>query len=268
MNASQLFDSGRFAAVLRRDFIMQRSGWIMRVAAMLGTMILSELLVTWIALKVGNDSNAEIAPALAVKYALSFLCWFEISLFITLGASLFLTGWATPGERLNEIMSPASALEKYASRFTISILGVTAVTLLCWELSDLVRELFFANFYGEKCPHVSFIDATKVMTEKIGHTFVLGFVGSQGIYALGSTVFPRHPFIKTMGAALVIEMVFGFVLGFTAGFFHDAPWVGTGHANLKELATAGYLAAIVISTLFCFVTAYYRIKEQEIIDRM
>ncbi|MDE6286581.1 MAG: hypothetical protein K2L99_06280 [Muribaculaceae bacterium] len=269
MNASQIFDSSRFAAVLRRDFTMQRSGWIMRVAAMLATMILTELLVAWIALNVGEELDSPFSPARAEEYALSFLCWFELSVFITLGASLFLSGWSTPGERINEIMSPASTLEKYASRFLISIIGVLVVTLACWELSDLLRELLFSLlYYGENCGHVSFIDATKLMTKEIGSTFVIGFVCSQGIYALGSTLFPRHPFIKTIAAALIIEMIFGFVLGFTAGFFHDASWVGKGHINMKEALTTIYLIAIAITTLFCFITAYYRIKEQEIIERM
>ena len=268
MNTSQIFDPSRFAAVLRRDFIMQRNGWLMRVAAMLGVMILSELFVGYLATLVAYK-DGHLNYLLAQKIALSFVCWFEVSLFTTLGASLFLSGWATPGERLNEIMSPASTLEKYASRFTISIIGVAAVTILCWELSDAVRQWLLSIFMNaESCSHVSFISGCRVITDKIGHTFVLSFLGSQAMYALGSTLFPRHPFLKTVGACFVIEMIFAFAVGFTVGFFHDASWVGTGTLDLNTWLPRFYMAGIVILTLFCFITAYFRIKEQEIIDRM
>ncbi len=269
MNTSALFNPSRFAAVLRRDLTMQRNGWLVRLAAMLAVMILSELFVAWVAHNVGVEMDYPGGVTIVEKVALSFLCWFYVSLFTTLGASMFLTGWATPGERLNEIMSPASTLEKYASRFVISIVGVTVATLLCWNLSDCIRQLFMSGVAGfDECGHVSFIESCSFITSKLGRVTVISFLSGQAIYMLGSTVFPRHPFIKTMGAALVVEMIFGFVVGFTAGFFAKAPWAGQGHVSIEALLPWLYGAAIVISILFCYITGYYRMKEQEIIDRM
>ncbi len=280
MNAtvsSQYFSGRRFVAALRRDWRMNRDGWAVRVLAMLGVMALLETGLAWFVHKVvATDEAYSLGAAVAERTALSFLCLMCFSVFLMLGASRFHSGYGTPGMRLNELMNPASTLEKFVVRMLTCIVGVTLATALCWEVSDFLRGTMMRLWFGSAsvADHVSVIDAiSNLHLELTGATtFTLASLfGWQGVYALGSCFFPKHSFLKTMGAVCVVEFVYGMAAGFSTSMFFDPEGRQLNeHLSLSDFSwmpdavTVFFVCLAVGSYALC----YMRMREDEMIDRM
>lgn len=271
--SSQIFCGARFAATVRRDWRMERSGWGVRLLAMLGVMTLLTVVLSWfVHLILADSGSTGIEVALAEKVALSFACYFFFSIFTTLGAALFHMGYGTPGKRLNELMNPASTLERYASRFLICIVGVSVAAALCWEIADWARIWIIGTFTDfHAAPHVSFFECFDVINDKMNAALfsAFGIISSQAVYCLGSTLWPKNSFLKTLGAMCVLQFVYGFAAGIATSWFIDTlataePGPRNFTLELSELVCA---ASIVIA-LFCYITAYFRMREDEIIQRM
>lgn len=277
-----IFCGARFAATLRRDWKMQRNGWGARFLAMLGLMFVAELAVVWLChittYSIGHNESIAAMEIRHQSHGLSLLFFMFLSFFTTLGASCFYLGYATPGERLNQLMSPASTLEKYLSRFLISIVGVVVAVFLCWEISDMLRIWFTNIFYADRsAPHVSVCDAYAYMASRTpGYMFLtMAIVGWQAVYACGSTFFPKHPFLKTLGVMCIMEFVIGLVTGYTmASLFENkelSPEIINMEVSPDEVGSSfGLIMTIAFSilTVFSYITAYYRMREAETIDRM
>lgn len=269
MNHSHIFSTQRFTATLRRDWVMERNAWALRILAMLGVMTVIALIISWISHEINelNDIDSRIRIE---QYVLAFACWMLVSLFTTLGASLFLNGYATPGQRLNQLMSPASTFEKFCSRFVICIIGVFVVTAVCWEIADGIRILVTRHIvHTWAAPHVSLIEATRTVTGKIGFGYATGFISAQAVYALGSCIWPKNSFLKTLGAMCVLQFIFGMAMGFSSAWFAESGLVGAGslHLTLPDMQTF-YVAGIIAVSIFCYAIAYMRMREDEIIQRM
>lgn len=276
---SQIFCGARFAATLRRDWRMERSAWGVRFLAMFGVLALFVLATSWFVHKVVPEPEPYYGSTIYVdgveKIGLAFVCYFFMSIFTSLGASLFHSGYGTPGQRLNELMNPASTLERFASRFIICIGGVTAAYCLCWELADWTRVLVMHLFDRPAAPHVSFFEAFGVVSSKTGYItglIIFGMICSQASYALGSTIWPKLSFLKTFAAMFVIQSIYGLAVGYAMGYFMAAH-IGSGDViSAPDIHTTTFytvlLCCSVAMTLFCYITAYFRMREDEIIDRM
>ena len=264
---------------MRRDWRMERSAWGVRFLAMFGVLVLFVLGTSWLVHKVVSTSDPYGSSTLYVdgveKIGLGFVCYFFLSIFTSLGASLFHSGYGTPGQRLNGLMDPASTLERFTSRFIICIIGVTVAFGVCWELADWVRVLVMHLFDRPAAPHVGFFEAIGVVASKTGYItglIICGVLCSQGCYALGSTIWPKLSFLKTFAAMFVIQFIYGMAVGYVMGYFM------TGHITNGDVISAPHvsisdfyallLGSSVAVILFCFITAYFRMREDEIIDRM
>ena len=277
MNAtasSQIFSAARFGATLRRDWRMERSSWAWRILAMMGVIGVMMFLITAISSDVSFDSEPVIKNFGIERISLGYLCFFMLFVFLCLGASQFYHGYATPGQRLNQLMNPASTLEKFASRFVICIIGVPVAFALCWELCDLLRVWLGDMFYSSGVSaHVSVFDAMGIVKLKIGRTIYSPYMILcwQAIYALGSTLWPKNSFLKTIGAMCVLEFIYGFVGGWSFSWFVDFNNLhvdSDAAINLFDNFELFSILSNVTVTLFCFITAYFRMREEEIIQRM
>lgn len=278
MNAtasSQIFSAARFGATLRRDWRMERSQWAWRIVAMAGVIGALMFFITAITNDVVALDGEPVMKNLGFeRVSLGFLCFFMLFIFLCLGASLFYHGYSTPGQRLNQLMNPASTLEKFASRFVICIIGVPVAFALCWEVCDLLRVWLGDMFYHRGvAAHVNVFDALGIVKLKVGTTLFSPYMmlSWQAIYALGSTLWPKNSFLKTIGAMCVLEFVYGFVGGWSFSLFADFQNISVGadtSVNLIEnMSIFGIISNIAV-ILFCFITAYFRMREEEIIQRM
>lgn len=264
--SSQIFDGKRFLAVMRRDWRLERNSWAIRILAMFGVLLMVELFAAWLSVAT-NGFYEECYPV--IKYT----CWFMLSLFACLGASQFHSGYATAGGRLNELMNPASTLEKFCSRLIFCVVGVPLVYAACWEIADWVRVFVLDSYFNvSTTKHVSILDAGNMIFER--HNIILSWfslASSQAAYVLGSTIWPKNSFIKTLGAMAVVQFIYGFAAGYVSStLFHgrtvDVPVVD--FQAIADIFINTVTIASIVSALFCYIVAYFRMREDEIIQRM
>lgn len=269
----QVFSLRRFGDVLRRDVRMELSTWLWRVIAMVAVMTLINLFLAWFA---SNIEKASTASGFKLQgIFITYACWMYTSIFTTLGASHFMQGYATPGQRLSQLMSPASTLEKYVSRLCISVVAVTLLMIGAWYVAEMVRVAVFtwASDGADVHPVMGWWSAMRGMAvmPEVSMPFPFEFLlmsvlAWQSAYVLGSALWLKNAFLKTLGAAMVLEFFYGFAGGCTVSLVEDMslPSVDISLTALRVVA----VAFLVICILFCYITTYFRMREEEIIQRM
>lgn len=157
-------------------------------------------------------------------------------------------------------MLPSSTLEKYLTRIIICIIGFPllcfASIFLAYSICYLLLMLVFGNVVN-----FNFIDIFAFADWKYWTTIL----SLQATFMLGSVVWPKNSFIKTTAAILVLGCLWAMFLTF---IFSNAM---RGKVMSESVDNAqGYIfpAVIIIWTIFCYVTAYFRMKESEIIHRL
>ena len=65
----------------------------------------------------------------------------------------------------------------------------------------------------------------------------------------------------------MLEFVFGFAAGFVAELFKEHLII-SGITMSVSAIHAGIIVYMIICTLFAYITTYYRMREEEIIQRM
>lgn len=106
------------------------------------------------------------------------------------------------------------------------------------------------------------------------HNIILSWfslASSQAAYVLGSTIWPKNSFIKTLGAMAVVQFIYGFAAVYVSStLFHgrtvDVPVVD--FQAIADIFINTVTIASIVSALFCYIVAYFRMREDEIIQRM
>lgn len=272
---SQLFDSRRFAAVFRRDLRMQGATWVWRILVMIGLLTLCLLAGDWFVHNIENVTHTE-NPDSVYKDELSMMavvCLMFTSMFTSLGASHFMQDYTTPGERTGQLMLPASTLEKFVSRFLISVVGLTLLIIGGWYIADFVRVSVGQVVYSLPTRGVTgFFTALTSIADVPGNELpvsiiITSIVGWQALYAMGSAFFLKNAFIKTWAATFIIEFVVGFACG-NLGVFLLKHHIGGGTGISLEAIKVVAVAFFALTTIFAYTVTYFRMREQEIIQRM
>lgn len=89
----------------------------------------------------------------------------------------------------------------------------------------------------------------------------------QSFYVLGSAVWLKNAFLKTVAACFVLELVFGFATVYVAELFKDHLII-SGITMYMSAIHVGIIVYKIICILFAYITTYYRMREEEIIQRM
>lgn len=252
---SQIFDFGRFLNCIKRDLTLNGRSWLLKAFMMLG--------VTTILLCLVPDEGA--------TFVIFRFCG---TAFCALGASLFMENMTSNGLRLNTLMSPASTLEKFLSRWVICVLGTTIAFLICFALADLIRVAYYSIYYPEgvwfdgHMYGIRYLGPIEMMKQTEHWYYFWGSIATvQAIFVLGSTVAPKNAFLKTFGALIILIVAWGFAVGNVfAALLPDA--YRFRPENPEEIFdTIARIMPIVVLT-FCYITAYFRMKESEIINRL
>lgn len=256
---SQIFDFGRFTLTLRHDIILNGKQLLLKILMMIATLSLINILFI-----LNNTSEASQLETLGASF--KFFC----IVFCALGASLFMDDMKTNGQRLNAIMLPSSQLEKYLSRTIIYVVGVFVSYLLSFTIAELIRVGITYTIYGN-LPGLRFFSIFEIIGSfEYPWLLFLCVFGIQWNFVLGSTIWPKNSFLKTFGALTVIQIVVALI---TSNVFRA---VVSGKTFVKSvIITDGFgeqvmnilIVSTIILALFCMVTAYYRLKESEIINR-
>lgn len=224
-----------------------------------------------------------------------FIILFAGVTFLIMGAlyaSQICENLSSKGARINYLMVPATAFEKFLARF----LYVTVVYLLLFLLSFLVADLLSALFAWAVGRCTAFQTITGFLP-KIVDTFqsllfskespvvytgisrasmwlssIVGLIFSHALFMLGGIIFnSNHAFIKTLLALIALRIVFsiiGLVAFFTMGFQGDfSSFLGFANFMTGHMGDFLWLSITidVILILGIWYTAYWRVKTVEVV---
>lgn len=253
--SSQIFDFGRFSGLLRREVSYGWRGWLLKFVIV--TALLT--LILYITTKF-DVWRGEYGSMLVVFRFFSFLV-------LALGASAFMSNMTTSGDRLNTLMNPCSALEKYLSRWLIYVPGVFAGFVLSFMLAEVFSMMFMRMFYNPGI-EVHLVDPLSAIYSRETVLFFYVFLFAvQSTYVLGSAVAPKKAFVKTSGVLVALGVawiclvtnVYGWIIK-PGCYIHDN--------DITDGVETAFILVCLCWTVFCYVTAYFRLKESEIIERL
>ena len=215
---NQTFNWSRFTATLRKEIIENKRAIIITVLCIYG--LLTVLMVfgnftTGVTDSI-QDSLDKRIPQLFVAAILTFV--------VTVSASLTFKNLTTKAGRTSLLTSPSSTLEKFLSNILIYILGLIVVYMVCAQLADLTRIAILWFFRSETFSvpgPINFLDSFSGAQDyyqllygpvadyfgNISLAMFLSVLTNAGLYLLGSVVWPRLSFLKTLLATYAFQFV-------------------------------------------------------------
>lgn len=177
-----------------------------------------------------------------------------------ISASTMFSDFGNKASRLDALMLPASALEKYLTRWIVFVPLTALVCFVGFELIDVVRCFLMTLKYGSGAPvHLiglgMFSDNT--FYELLPMLWLNLFIA---VFALGAIVWPRLSCVKTFGA---VCLIFIFYTWWTV-FLHPMIQVGYVDPDIWQIVVD---VVLLLVTLVIYVIAYYRLKEIELVQR-
>lgn len=189
----------------------------------------------------------------------------------TLSASFVMEFLKDKRRRLSALMLPATAFEKYLSRWFLYTFVFLLAYALAFVLADLTRA-FISSLFGTGVtsifPYGQLTNETMFppfFSTGRGTLFSFSFYFAvQSAYVLGSALWPKNAFIKTSAALIVVISIFVAVLVSLVKSLTFGPY---GPDMEEETVMTLFTCLLFAFAIFCWVTAYYRLKEAEIINR-
>ena len=278
-----IFNFRRFGLVFRKDLIENGKRYALLFLTMLGLIAILITFITWDFYK--SDANVDRYLFLN-KQLLGFLSFMFFG-FGTWFASTFSMPMNRKLKRLSYLISPASNLEKFLVRWIITTIGFIFTFFVAMWVADILSVAICTAVYPEADIHI--LDMTKLFPPK-GSTYDRDFLVPQDIFTfmvsmyfflqsvflLGSTFWEKASFIKTFTAGAALSAAYSLICRWMVLLFYGGL---DGYSNvlssfeLDRIFTteqAITFTAIVISafTLTCWILAYFRLKESEIIKRL
>lgn len=173
----------------------------------------------------------------------------------------------------NWLTLPASALEKFMAKGLLAAVAYPVALLVVFTLSSVVIESLALMLFGSPFTMYNPFDrAVGIM--------VLHYIVTQSVFLLGATFFRKAHFVKTVLALGVIGIVLGMLgtIFFRVAF---APYITNMfdfNISIDENILLGRHGIVTVATwaknilywvalpLFCWFTAYLRVKEVQATD--
>lgn len=195
------------------------------------------------------------------------------TVFGCIAGSMMFGGMSTPRQRLSVLMTPASALEKYAARWVTYVIGYILAFVILFVAADVLNYVIFRVFVHSD----NFIPAfLGTLRPECYDGFYWGIFGGiylifTSLFALGSILWPRKALLKTFFTLAVIVIVYWMIAYWTISIVPAAA-SGGGYIISNVQVTAAHINNIaftgaLVMAILLYVLTYYRFKESEIIDR-
>lgn len=199
---------------------------------------------------------------------------FLIFIMGALSASFVMEFMKDKRRRISALMLPATMFEKYFSRWFIYTLVFLLAYAVAFVLADLTRVLVYSLAYPDFTQVIQTFPYGRLGDETLfPHFFSTGrwtlfsfsfYFAVQSAYVLGSALWPKNAFIKTTAALIVVISIFMAVLVSLVKSLTFGPY---GPDMEEETVMTLFTCLLFAFAIFCWVTAYYRLKEAEIINR-
>ena len=276
------FDFKRFGFVFRKDFSENGKRYLLLFLTMLGLMALLITYPTW-----DYYSYDRIRDNLYHNRSLLQILSFIFFASGTWFASTFSNPMNHKLKRLSYLISPSSNPEKFVVRWMITTIGFILAFFAALWIADLIRVTICSVVYPQV--DIQFLDITKLVYlkensnsgEYVVPKFIFIILLSiyfllQSIFLLGSTFWEKASFIKTFTAGAAISGAYILICRWAIFSFYDNL---NGYNNVLSSfdvsdkytdTQAITFSAIIISafTLTCWILAFFRMKESEIIKRL
>lgn len=255
-----------FLHVIKKELLEKKRLLCIYAAAVTLILLIQELFDAFIAWQ-----TQFVLPA-AENYSGSF------SLFLFFGgliltSTIFAQDLFSKTAQHNYLMLPASQLEKFLAKGLLTAVGYPVVLALLFGISSVGIELITRIFFDS--PILLFNPFSRATLQLIGH-----YLAIQSVFLLGATYFRKAHFVKTVLALGLLGIVVGL---FTAALMRiafapymeqlrsmqimvDASAIQDHQTLFGVFKWIGSLVYWLIVPLFCYFTAYQRVKEVEATD--
>ncbi len=241
---SSTFNFGRFKALLIRYLVENKKSLMLSVGAAWVILILLGAFTGHF----GNE-NSWYTPIHRLNNFIA-ACIFTSLLLGQIAASLTFTSMKTKQTRLDTLMLPSSALEKFFVRITIYTLIFHVVLIVGIIIGDFFRNLFIA-------PHNSVLLIANLDwffdTPNYTGSLLSFYIFTLATYTFGSSISPRYSFLKTTIAVFIINIV---ALIFISSFnIYKISWID------ETTITIFFL----ISAVILYVASYFRFAKSQLV---
>ena len=209
---NQTFNWKRFVVALRKEVVENNRTLLFSVIAVYG--ILAMIMI------IGNLTlqNSTARPEVMLRYILVYLIFSFSSIIF---ASFAFRGLKTKTGRTELLTSPSSTFEKFLVNAIIYVLGFIVVFPICAQLADLTRIAVLWPWLGSESVPGPINYLTTIhnfafqqdfwsfeVNSWLEVTLWIGLLAAPGLYFMGSILWPKLSFLKTIAAVYVIETVF------------------------------------------------------------
>lgn len=272
------FSGRRFMNLCRKELIENWRTNLLRLVMIYGILT---IIFVWYAIDSYNYWEENLAafphedPCQTFEWGVA---WWVFVLAGMLSASFIMERMKGKTGRIAMLMTPATPFEKYITRWLIFTFGYILLFCIVLKMADWTRVLIAVTYYSDLEP-IGPISFGQLIERNHQHwaavsdwreaIFVCGgYFVAQSLFVLGSSLWPKNAFVKTVAACVVVVVAYvgiGIALG-------DALFGGK-HVDIEDpsLSEEEFQARMSILfyavALFNWTLAYFRFKESEIIQR-
>lgn len=199
--------------------------------------------------------------------------------FSALSCSKMFNHLSSKNDRLSFLTIPALTSEKFWVRMFVHIPVFILMFFVAVAIADILRWTLFTCLPGTVALPISGADL--YLMPGIDRSAegldickkLMQYVTLISFYSLGSILFPRMPFIKSIVYNLIFWIIFGSLIALSIYIFiGDVAIMPRFGLNWSEEEAKHYLTIISVCiqaflTLFMFSLTYLRLKESEVINR-
>ena len=199
-------------------------------------------------------------------------------LFMAFSGSWMFSAMSNKKNRLSVIEIPASQFEKFLTWWIIYLPMALLAMLACFWLTDLLRVIWIKIFspYGNfahlmPIKNILALDPINSAKDSLGISGVIyGMVISiNALFALGSILFHKLSFLKTVAACFILLVVFTILYVLGLNTFFDGSVAGlSGRLDWDETQANVILGCVGAAfSIAVYWLCYARLKEEDIINR-
>jgi len=207
---------------------------------------------------------------------------FLLVLFTGLSGSMLYSALNVRSARIGVLTAPASSFEKFLSWFIIYFFGMIVVFFASAFIADLIRVGIVKIFAAapETAAPIPFSKIIAMSTstplgqydanEALGLIVFYGFtLFNFAVFTLGSILFAKNSFMKTIGCIMVINFVLSYITYASFRIFLKSSFEPRPLFDITPSVSFNLCATAFCLLLFSFTIwlSYRRFKEADIIDR-
>lgn len=276
MNANEIFNLRRFGQYIKYGCIIHRKTLLLGISSIAAALIV-------IAIVVGYRYADELPMYISINSMESLrdimrqmeLGWFAVSFYICglILASVIFNAMNSRHEALQILTLPASQLEKFLCSWLVAVPCFVIVFFILAMFADWIRVLYVQFAYGVD---VTTIDWYGVLTdpkdnglfEGASKVFFFYYFFIQSFFFLGSIVWSRLSFFKTIVTLVALSTIYSWVGIWVYGMMHTPGYLAAEPFGISgENTTTLLLVTCTVVALFNYGLSYLRFTESETIKR-